>query len=186
LFVSLTLPATPKPAAWHSSCSLRTVELALHDAAPTLHDGLSWGDGIDVRQKTTPTHAACADITGDGNDELLARMVYHGPHPTASWIVFTRRTHRWQPLRFRDPLLPRPYVVRENFGVGSRTDPHTYDFVPSGLRLRLSNGAVRETVRTYHSHDSQFKPRGPWVTRTWRWNGSRLVQTAGPLLSPYT
>jgi hypothetical protein len=167
------------------ACSAAGATQALAGAAGTLRNGLSWEDGLDLRQEVRSTRTYCGDLTGDGRDEMVIRLVYPGRHAIAMWLTFTPTETGWSRLRFRDPLEQHPYVVRQDFGVGTRHDIHLYEFIPSALRLRISHGVVRETVRTYHRHDSQLKPRGPWVSRSWAWNGSQLVQTAGPLLSPY-
>jgi hypothetical protein len=165
-------------------CSLAASKNVL--GASVLRRRLSWQDEIPLTQEIAPTHVYCADLTHDGHADMVVRLVAPRGHPTALWLAFRRDGTRWAPMRFDDPLEPHPYVFREGFGVGTATDTHLYEFVPTGLRLRATRNHVDETVRTYRRHDSQYTPRGPWVTRTWSWNGRRLVRTGGPLLSPYS
>ena len=93
----------------------------------------------------------CGAFAGARSNAMLASLATPGCGGSIGWYVFRRTATAWETVH---------------------TSTHGAFFA------KLSGGRFRETWNILRGHDAHCFPTGGSQSRTWRWNGHRLVHTA--------
>ena len=114
-----------------------------------------------VTDSTLPNPIAkvlCGPFTGLGSEAMVVSFAQGTCWPNSGWAVFRFAGGSWRlvPERHAGPV----------------------------VALAASGSDIRETVPVWRSADGRCFPTGGTKTRTWRWNGSRLVASPWRQVTP--
>ena len=165
------------------ACSIRTAAAAIKQ--PELRNRALWQESASQIANVSVLHVGCADVTGDGRDDMVVTTLLAGRLHYVEWLVFRATVGgRWLPLRFDDPrgvgeAISRHYAVRQYY----TTRRYTVYLTREALRLSFASGAIVERVRQPRSkEDAECCPRGGYATRSYRYQRGLLRQISGPYL----